>query len=951
MPDDVLIVPIILPTGSLHFASIRPDGTVQDAIDSLTSVDEVIEDVVGDLDPSGWCLQTIRQEESGRQWEDEDLEALGNASPTSPPADATPPSERLSVSEPTLVAQTTGSVAPEPAAAIQKSGESDDGVDMTEFSDMLSELGLKEAQRQQMYQMPPDRKRYLLEQHRQFHAASKTKPRGHAQQPSYSATFGPSSASTILPRLTPQLTGDAGFMRRISISGWGASNTAAPPIVSSEPTRTSGEFRTGTGNRKGTLKAQVEKAIEDAQPIQPQTTGGLWSSWWNSSGGERRSSLTDKGQNSKDAKTPKSYADGIRGTKPTDMKLVKQLISLRVHLSTAALAWIQEFVNAEKGVELLGNVLAALVGKGGKRKSLADVEAAVLLEVVKCFRVLLNTETGFGEVLSSPTIVTHIAYSLHASSAKLRILVSDLLAAICLLSLPMGHKAVLAAMSDYRVAFEENFRFEELISSLRLPETEIDAPPGESDPWIESDGSWEARTGSVILINALTNCPESLEDRVMLREEFSRRGLNEAIVTLRYIKPPDSLITQLDVYTEEKFEDEEDMRERVLSLMKSGRTGTGSDAEIVLEQLLRQSQQHTAYPKIIGTLNAYSQLFQLDLDAHVLDGLISIIADFIERIGRLRDLSNDWQSFVSDFLTFAEQITNQHLDVNTLSPTDARIVFEQELEALRSQVEELSDEHSRLRDELDQRTAEITTLRSLSPGTQGRNNGKAGQDNLHGVVQRLVQKEKQVLQLQSELDKLKSQSPSDQRDADERAKRERDKVKWNNIMDEMANMKIKLNETEKSVTLKDKEVMYLKRALESVYSRFRSREEDLHYGEGLQVQGSAAPAPAAFKEGNWFFATCGTCFTSASAPAAPAASPDHTFAIEYRCFRYSGLTPFYSFRCTLYKRRRSSGLTIFPSASTPPPPPPPQVDLRYGPMAPSRWSKVAGPTVVLGMNR
>ena len=35
--------------------------------------------------------------------------------------------------------------------------------------------------------------------------------------------------------------------------------------------------------------------------------------------------------------------------------------------------------------------------------------------------------------------------------------------------------------------------------------------------------------------------------------------------TLRYVRPPEALIKQLDVYTEDKFEDEEDMRERAQS--------------------------------------------------------------------------------------------------------------------------------------------------------------------------------------------------------------------------------------------------------------------------------------------------------------------------------------------------------------------------------------------------
>ena len=107
---------------------------------------------------------------------------------------------------------------------------------------------------------------------------------------------------------------------------------------------------------------------------------------------------------------------------------------------------------------------------------------------------------------------------------------SDLLAAICILAIPEGQKMVMAAMSDYRVVFEESFRFEELISSLRLPEVYPNDFTGNANHPSEDDGTWDARTSSMVLINALTNGPDSLEERVLLREEFSRRGLNEVIV-------------------------------------------------------------------------------------------------------------------------------------------------------------------------------------------------------------------------------------------------------------------------------------------------------------------------------------------------------------------------------------------------------------------------------------
>jgi diaphanous 1 len=237
-----------------------------------------------------------------------------------------------------------------------------------------------------MRRLPADRKLYLLEQHKQLRFAS-AKPRSHAAQ-AYPVTYGPSSAGNLLPRLVPQLTGDSGLMRRLSITGWGPASTTAPSSTS-------------VSNRKGEMpdlswapiQQQGAKATGESQPLQPQTTGGLWSSWWVSSGGEKNATTQTKGL-IKEVKTPKWYVNSIKG-KALDTKLVKQLISLRVHLSTARVLWVEEFVESEAGLDTLGAILAGLVGRAGKRKHLTDIEGAVLLEVMKNLRVLSNTEVSW----------------------------------------------------------------------------------------------------------------------------------------------------------------------------------------------------------------------------------------------------------------------------------------------------------------------------------------------------------------------------------------------------------------------------------------------------------------------------------------------------------------------------------------------------------------------------
>ena len=394
-----------------------------------------------------------------------------------------------------------------------------------------------------MYKLPAHHKRHLLQnQNFQSNAsASAAKSGGHS--------YAPFSSALVLP-LVPQLTGSGGFMKRFSLAGWAVSSPTASSLdVYGDTARSSDEYYTSGTAIKG--KADTEKA-----PLQPHTTGGLWSKWWAASGGGN-AVLNETW------KSAKWYVDGMRtGRSATDPQLVKHLISLRVHLSTAKVVWIEGFLAVEKGMDVLNNLLTGLVSKGGKSKKFDDIEVAVLLEVLKCFRVLLNTEVisfflnafrhltinkpGFNHVLSSPNIITHIAHSLHTSSTRLRALASELLAAICVLSSAGGHKAVLAAMSDYRVTYDESFRFESLIGSLLLPDVELGSDrgnEGESAPKNEEEGMWDARTASMVLVNALTNCPESLEERILLRDEFSRRGLNEAIVvrTVAFFRGPQKI--------------------------------------------------------------------------------------------------------------------------------------------------------------------------------------------------------------------------------------------------------------------------------------------------------------------------------------------------------------------------------------------------------------------------
>ncbi|KAI0028371.1 hypothetical protein K488DRAFT_89818, partial [Vararia minispora EC-137] len=697
-----------------------------------------------------------------------------------PPAPAPAPApgfapQRMSVSAPTLV-----------DLAASAESEPDAGA----FEAMLDDLGLSGKPRERMYNLPPARRRQLLEQHVQTQPAP--------------ATFGPSARATVLPRLVPQLTG-GDLMKRLST--WGAS----PPADKAE--------FAARRRMSGQQHEQPVAPPETEPPLQAQTTGSRWAGWWYSSGGSGPSSSSSSTASTigraagKDAaaKTPASYVAQIRSARPVDARLVKHLISLRVHLSTASVPWLRDFIDDARGLSALGDLLASLVRRPRRP---TDMESSALLELVKSVRVLLNTEPGFDAALAQPALLTHTTYALHNSPPKLRALVCDVLAGVAVLSQPHGHRAVLSALSDFRVAFDEPFRFEGIVAALRAPDGEA----AEEDAAEE----WEARTAGMMLVNALAGGPEALEERVMMREEFGRRGLNEVIVTLRYVRPPEALVKQLDVYTEDKFEDEEDMRERAARLVRSGHARDASDGEAALDELRRVARaEPDVYAGVVALVGALLGVVQSEADVAFKTTVMALLAAMAEQGAGDGVADGGWKAFFKAFLGAAQSVTGEALDASGLG---GDTVVEQELKSLHGQIEMLTAERAALREQVEQQAAEISTLRSLPTGPPVPQAKKAGAENLHGLVQRLVQKEKQALQLQAELDRYKAQNP-ESREADERARRERDKTKWTTLMEEISKLKVQAKEHEAAMAIKDKELLFLKRALESVYSRFRSREE------------------------------------------------------------------------------------------------------------------------------
>lgn len=242
---------------------------------------------------------------------------------------------------------------------------------------------MKKEKRAGMYALSRDHKKYFLRQNQHLMSANQSEN----ALPSYAASYGPSSSTSLLPRLIPHLTGDSGLLKRMSIIGWSSGNSHA----ASQDHKNASDAINDLCNSPSSVDIRPGKVADEVQPLQPQNTGNLWSSWWALAGGEK-AATSDK-RRSSDSQSARWYIDSLKTSKLPDMKLVKHLITLRVHLSTAKLPFIQSFIGAEKGLEALDRLLAGLVSKGGK--GLTEIDTTVLLEIIKCLRVLLNTDVSY----------------------------------------------------------------------------------------------------------------------------------------------------------------------------------------------------------------------------------------------------------------------------------------------------------------------------------------------------------------------------------------------------------------------------------------------------------------------------------------------------------------------------------------------------------------------------
>ncbi|XP_050839804.1 formin-like protein 3 isoform X5 [Serinus canaria] len=153
---------------------------------------------------------------------------------------------------------------------------------------------------------------------------------------------------------------------------------------------------------------------------------------------------------------------------------------------------------------------------------------------IMCLRAIMNYQYGFNLVMSHPHAVNEIALSLNNKNPRMKALVLELLAAVCLVR--GGHEIILAAFDNFKEVCKEKHRFERLMEYFRNEDSNIDF-----------------MVACMQFINIVVHSVEDMNFRVHLQYEFTKLGLEEFLQKSRHTES-EKLQVQIQAYLDNVFD-------------------------------------------------------------------------------------------------------------------------------------------------------------------------------------------------------------------------------------------------------------------------------------------------------------------------------------------------------------------------------------------------------------
>jgi len=186
----------------------------------------------------------------------------------------------------------------------------------------------------------------------------------------------------------------------------------------------------------------------------------------------------------------------------------KDLQGMEISLRTNPLSWINEFVDPpSNGYELLSEFLDLIPEE-------PDFEKERYISLL-CVKAVMNNKYGMTYILKRPGGIAQLVNFLIVDHDKTHILLYTLLAAVCVVGGPEGHKQVLAALDKFAVTTKEPTRFHTLVGRLA-----------------NEKYNYDYKASCLSFVNVLVHVPESIHFRLYLQYEFTQLGMDGLVDTL-----------------------------------------------------------------------------------------------------------------------------------------------------------------------------------------------------------------------------------------------------------------------------------------------------------------------------------------------------------------------------------------------------------------------------------
>ncbi|KAI7872585.1 hypothetical protein BDF14DRAFT_1754945 [Spinellus fusiger] len=214
---------------------------------------------------------------------------------------------------------------------------------------------------------------------------------------------------------------------------------------------------------------------------------------------------------------------------------------LEVNLRTQSINWVGQFIDL-KGFHGLANALESMHRKGTRIEEDDDIE----IEIVKCFKAILSTNSGAQEVISYPNHIYPIVFSLASSHWQIRKLACELLTFVCF-RYDRGYRDILDGFELVKIYHHEANPFDLWLKGFEAVISECGRRPSlisrreeqtmTKDPKTPNNHLMEYVVSNMIFINALTNTPKDIHTRVYIRKQLNASGMQTSILPMiKYLK-------------------------------------------------------------------------------------------------------------------------------------------------------------------------------------------------------------------------------------------------------------------------------------------------------------------------------------------------------------------------------------------------------------------------------